>query len=140
MTIAIVDVATDADLEIYVGGSAKLQGLLPSEWLADDELEGGTKTATIALQAALDSTLIALKSRRPVVLSSDLTDVSELKPSVCYGALEIIYRAGLEYENSPNAELAKVYGSKFRAELAALQPSTRLGATASSMSIRISRG
>lgn len=140
MTIAVSDVATDADLEIYVGGSAKLQGLLPSEWLAEGEAEGGAKTATKALEAALDTTLVALKSRRPVVLWSDLLDVTELKTSVCYGALEVIYRAGLEYENSPNQELAKTYGAKFRAELAALQPSTRLGATASNLSIRISRG
>jgi len=140
MTIPVASVATDADLEIYVGGVAKLQGLLPSEWLAEGAPAGGTKTATIALQAALDSALAALKSRRPVVLWSDLLDVSELKVSVCYGALEVIYRAGIEYENSPNQDLAKTYGAKFRAELAALQPSTRLGATASSMSIRISRG
>ena len=36
--------------------------------------------------------------------------------------------------------VAKAYGAKFQAELAGLQPSTQLGASASSMSVRISRG
>lgn len=140
MSIDVADVATDAHLEIYVGGTAKLQGLLPAEWLADGEDEGGAKTATIALQSALDSVEISLKSRRPAILSSHLLDVTELRPATCYGALEIIYRAAIEYEESPNKKLADTYGAKFRAELAALQPSTHLGATASSMSIRMSRG
>lgn len=140
MTIDVNDVATDEHLETYVGGAAKLQGLLPVEWLAEGEDEGGECTGLIALQAALDATLAALKSRRPVILSSDLLDVTELRLCTCYGALEVIYRAAIEHEDSPNKKLADTYAAKFRAELAGLQPSTRLGATASSMSIRLSRG
>ncbi len=137
MTIEVDDVATDSDLDTYVGGSAVLQGLLPEEW--HDE-GAAAKWARPARSEALATALRTLAARRPPIRETDLVDATELKMCVVYGALEIIYRNAIEHEGGPNQSKAKAFGSKFAAEIAALQPSVAAGSTASSMSIRISRG
>jgi hypothetical protein len=144
MTIDVADVATDTDLEAYTGGKNNLQKLLPDEWLTDPEeeydAETNPKLALIPRQQTLATILAALKSRRPPILETDLQDVTELKRPVIFGALEIIYRASIQHDDSPNVERAKAFGKMFSDALNALQPSVLHGASASSMSIRISRG
>lgn len=137
MAIDVEDVATDADLEAYTLGKSNLQDLLPGEWLDD---AAGEKLATIARQRALDFVLSKLANRRPPIRENDLTDLSELKTVVCYGALEILYRGAITHDESPNAGRAKAFGQMFRSELDALQPTVREGVTASSLSFRIHRG
>lgn len=136
-TTDVDDVATDADLSIYTGGVDRLQNLLPEDWHDEGASE---KWAKPARQEAFDHVLRTIKARRPPILESDLVDVTELKLPVVFGALEIVYRSAIEHEESPNKAKAKAFGDKFAAELSALQPSVSAGSTASSMSIRISRG
>lgn len=136
-TTDVDDVATDADLANWTGGPATLQGLLPEDWFEEG---ADRKTAKLARQVTLDRILVALKSRRPPILESDLVDPAELKMAVVFGALEMVYNGAVEHEDSPNQAKAKAFGRKFEAELGALQPSVLAGASASSLSVRISRG
>jgi hypothetical protein len=144
MTIDVEDVATDADLETYTLGKSNLQKLLPDEWLQDPDAEydadENPRLATIPRQTALDVTLGHLRKRRPPIEAEDLADVTELKTAVCYGALEILYRGSIQHEDSPNVARAKSFGKMFADELTSLQPSVHEGSTASSLSIRMSRG
>lgn len=144
MTIALADVATDADLEKYTLGRRNLQMLLPEEWATDPEEDSDDETnpklATIALQTALDDVLKHLSRRRPPIRENDIVYPEELKQAVCYGALEILYRGAADHEDSPNYKRAKRYGELFAGEKNSLQPEVRAGSTASSMTIRMSRG
>lgn len=130
-------VCTDADLEIHTGGHEGLQALLPEDW---HDTGAAEKWAKPARQLALDITLRSLKSRRPPVFEADLLDVTELRLPVMFGALEIIFGAAIQHEDSPNEAKSKMFGKRFQAELAGLQPSVQAGSTASSMSVRLSRG
>jgi hypothetical protein len=137
MTIDVETVATDADLEVYTLGRANLQSLLPDEWF-DETLN--RKSAANARQQALDDILATFKQRRPAITDSDLADVTELKPAVCYGALAILYQGAATHDESPHLARGKSYASRFTSEKLALQPSILLGSTASSLSARMSRG
>lgn len=143
-TTAVNDVATDADLEVHTLGKTNLQKLLPDEWLTDPDAnydaDTNPKLATIPRQQALDDTLVSLAKRRPPIRESDLVDVTQLKNAVVYGALAIIYGGATQYDDSPNVERAKRFRKLFEAEVAGLQPDVQLGSTASSMSLRLSRG
>lgn len=137
MTVDVEDVATDSDLEDLVLGKDNLQALLPDEW---KDNETGEKTAKKPRQTVLNIVLNSLKKRRPPILAEELADLSELKMVVCYGALEIVYQGAVDHDASPNLVRAKRMGTKFADELTSLQPSIRAGATASSLSVRFSRG
>jgi len=133
----VEDVATDADLEDYTLGRANLQDLLPEEWL--DEALNRKSAAQLRLRI-LEDVLTLLKQRRPPIRDTDLTDLSELKQAVCFGTLATLYQGAATHENSPHVARAKSYLSMFTAEKISLQPSVALGSTASSLSVRMSRG
>jgi hypothetical protein len=145
-TTNVDTVATDADLQVWTGGKRKLQDLLPdeAEWFqtpaSDYDYDGNPKVATIPRQRALDDVLVSLAKRRPPIRESDLLDVTQLRNAVVYGALAIVYGAAVQHEDSPNVERAKTFRKMFADEVAGLQPDVQAGATASSLTIRISRG
>jgi hypothetical protein len=135
--IDVEDVATDTDLEVYTLGRSNLQALLPDEWFSETL---NRKSGANARQQALDDILATLKQRRPPIRDTELADLTELKPAVCYGALAILYQGAATHEDSPHMVRGKSYASRFASEKQALQPSVMLGSTASSLSIRMSRG
>ncbi len=144
MTIDVEDVATDTDLEGYTLGKANLQKLLPDEWLMDPDeaydADTNFKLATIPRTNSLAEVLQAFRKRRPPIFETNLLDVTQLKQAVCFGALADLYTGAIQHEDSPNVERAKYYTKRFRDELASLQPDVQAGSTASSMSVRLSRG
>jgi hypothetical protein len=133
----VESVCTDQDLEDKVLGRAHLQNLLPKDWL---DVGLGRKVATIARTTALREVLEALARRRPPVREADLVYPSELKNAVCYAALRDIYYGAITHAESPYGKQAKHYASQFSQELSSLQPTVNAGVSASSLSIRISRG
>lgn len=130
MTVDIESVATEEDLAVYTLGAANLAQLLPDEW----------SSFVTVRQERLNFVLSSLKKRRPPINDYDLADVTELKLVVCYGVLEIAYRGAIQHEDSPNVGRSKAFGKLFADELNALQPSISEGSTASSLTIRMSRG
>jgi hypothetical protein len=128
--IDVEDVATEDDLAVFTLGKSNLAALLPEEWSSFEKVR----------QERLSYVLATLKKRRPPILENDLLYPAELRIVVCYGTLEIAYGGAIKHEESPNVARSKNFGKLFADALNALQPSVRLGSTASSLSFRISRG
>jgi hypothetical protein len=138
MAIDVDTVATDAHLADHVMGASNLQNIIPDEpdWQDDD----GQKTAKRARETALAIVLQALGRRRPPIFDSDLLDVTELRLAVCYRALADLYMGAAVHDDSPNLAKSKRFMSLFSDELNSLQPTVNAGVSASSISVRISRG
>lgn len=136
MDLDVEDIATDQDLIDRLAGTSNLQDILPDDWLD----QSGNKTAKPARLAILGDVLKALTRRRPPVREADLLDPTELKDAVCFGALEMLFLNAASYENSPYPKKQKYWGDKYKSEVLALAPETRLGVTTSSLTARLSRG
>ncbi len=140
MTLDVNAIATDSDLEAYTLGAERLQALIPIEWRSDPD-DPETGSAEIARQRALDTVLKALERRRPRILWNQLADATQLRDAVVYGALEILYRAAIDHEDSPNVRRTKDYAQKFADEVSGLQPDLIDDRVATgSLTILISRG
>lgn len=100
MAIDVDTVATDADLDDLLGGQLLAHvRMLPQSW-------GDAKRAR---QHALDVTLEALVRRTPPIRTTDISDVSELKRAVLYGAAAKLYEVGLTTANE-----GEVFHSKWQ--------------------------
>lgn len=138
MALDVDLVATDAHLADHVMGKSNVDNLIPDEpeWLD----ENGVKSAKRARQTALNVILQSLARRRPPIFDTDLVDVTELRLAVCYRALADMHSGAADHDASPNLAKSKRFMSLFSEELNSLQPSVHAGATASSISVRLSRG
>ncbi len=134
MTIAIDTVCTEEQLDEYLGGQLAAQtALVPKGW--DD--------AAPARQFALDETLDSLKRRRPPIREADITDATELRRAVLYGASARLY--DLAISNGGDAEMwvvkHRAARKLFEAEVAGLDITGPAGANiGGGGSIKISRG
>lgn len=126
-TIAIDDVCTHAQLADEVGGTSELNKICVS----------GDSSAARTL--ALRDTLKSLGRRVPPVYASDISQPSELREAVIYGALERLYRDAMTSDGDVYAMKRKLYESQFRAEVLGLKLTTGNGSSAVVSSIRISR-
>lgn len=131
MTISLESVCTDTDLANEIGGAENLENLLARS-------QGGS--SELARQAALDDVIRTLRRRSPPIYDSDLSDPTELRAAVTYGALMRLYRQAMTTPDSIFAAHAKTYASQFEDEVDGLSPTVGGGdATASVFSFGTER-
>jgi hypothetical protein len=91
----------------------------------------GGSSATVR-EEALRLTLKTLSRRSPPIWEESISDPTELRDAVMYGALEIIYGAAMTTAgvDSIFAMKRKTYDDRFKAELQGLQPTVSDGVRA----------
>lgn len=133
MSTADVDtVATDEDLAGELLGLEALENLRPNDW----------SDCKPARQAAFDKVLDGLRGHTPPVREADLSDVTELRLAVIYGALAQLYFAGITSGDPEAVYTAKHrhYRDEFRSAVNSLRPTVGGGAQiAAPASIRVHR-
>lgn len=113
MAIDVDTVATDADVDIELGGQLLAHvTLLPQDWTDIKAFR----------QRALDIATDALKRRTPPIFESDISDVTELRRAVVYGSCEKLYELALT--NAADGEVFHAkwmhYKAMFRREVESL--------------------
>ena len=129
MTIDVETVCTDAELADECGGPVELARLIPK----------GTANASTQRAAALRDTLKSLRLRRPPINEGDLSDVTELRDAVTFGALERLYLLAMTTKDSVFGVKHEKYQKRFAAELASLSPTVGGSASGGGGSITIER-
>jgi len=137
MAIQVVDVDTivsDDELDEFLGGQAFLadQKLNPESW---------NETSKPARQHALDRMLEALRRRVPPITYGDLSDPTELKLGILYGAAERLYQLAMSTAgfNDVYAKQRELYETKFDNEVSGFTPTLSGGLRGTSGSIGVSR-
>lgn len=113
MSLDLENVCTHTDLAEEVGGEEVLANLLARS-------QGGS--SELARKKALEEVVRALARRAPPIYESDLTDPTELRAAVVYGALTRLYRQAMTTPDSVFAQHAKTYASQYEDELDGLSP------------------
>lgn len=129
-TTAIDTVCTDAYLLTKVSGSANLERIMPKD----------AANAQSARQDALDRVLRRLKGLTPPINEADLTDVTELRDVVAYGALETLcVNAMTGMDGDVFEKLAKHWRTLFQTELQSLRPTVATNQRAAPFTITMHR-
>lgn len=113
MSLDLESICSDTDLADEVGGPENLENLLAKS-------QGGSSET--ARRKALEEVVRALSRRSPPIYESDLTDPTELRAAVSYGALTRLYRQAMTTPDSIFAAHAKTYASQYEDELDGLSP------------------
>ena len=110
MTIDVEDVATDAQLNALLLGQLTANIKLLPVALAD---------ASTLRQWALDRTLQRLKRRTPPIFEADISDVTELRDAVLFGAAEKLFEGALSSAADGQVFHAKwqYYSAQFNSEI-----------------------
>lgn len=128
-TILSIDaIATDADLFAEA-----------SESICARALPAGETTYEKYRTQALDDVLAVLRSRRPPIFDTDLSDPSELKRAVVFRSLERLFRNAVTVAGDAWHLRADTYRREYAAELAGLSPTVQGGAIGPARSISIVR-
>ena len=136
--IDVDSIATDADLDEFLGGQA-LAGanMVPRAW------RDGADEPTLrpARQWALEQILAAMRRRSPPIDPAQLADVSQLKQAILLGASERLYR--LAMTGAGQAEVAyyqaNAYAAQFASEINNLAPTLTGGVRATMRSRAVYR-
>jgi len=123
---------THGDLADEVGGARKLAKLIPPDDVDD-------ATSLVRTQALRD-VYKALKRRTPPVFESQITDPSELKDAVAYGALMRLYRSAMTTPDDVNASLFREYRGHFETEILSMRLTLEDSSSVDVGGIRIWRG
>lgn len=121
-------VCTHDDLASELGGVAELANLLPTSF-------NGSSAGPRAL--ALRDVLKALGRRVPPVFEEDVSDPTELRDAVAFGALERIYRSAMTTPDSVFGTQRKIYDERFKSEVLGLQVTTGSSGARAPMGIGI---
>lgn len=105
---------THDELADELGGARKLAKLIPPDADVDDP------TLLVRAQAVRD-VMKSLKRRTPPIFETQLTDPTDIKDAVAYGALMRLYRAAMTTDTDVHAILYRDYKKKFAAELQGLR-------------------
>lgn len=130
-TVDVDSVATDADLVEELGDETILNRILPKS----------SKDSRPFRKKALEATTKALSRRTPPIRDSDLSDVTELRDCVVYGALARIYASNMTSgsEDALFTAKAQEWSDAYDNELEALQPTLGDEVRGPSMSITVHR-
>ena len=123
------DVCTDADIENELSGSARLEDILPKDWVDAEQKR----------QVVFDRILSALKNRTPPITESSLADLSELTQVVAYGTIADLMFGSFTTEGDKFHIQAKHWDARYVQALNALRPTVTALETAAPWSITISR-
>lgn len=107
---------THSDLADELGGARKLRLLQPPD--ADQE-----DPTLLVREQALRDVLKSLARRTPPILETQLSDFTELKDAVCYGALMRLYRAAITADGDVHSALYNAFKKRFSEELQGLRVS-----------------
>lgn len=132
MAIDVDDVATESDLDDYLGGMLTEQmHLLPKAWSDSEKVR----------QWALDETLRMLSRRVPPIYEEDITRPSELKQAVVHGAAFRLFEFGMSAATDAEVFNAKAVREekRFYDEIDSLKITVEDGVTATAMSFGVSR-
>lgn len=131
MTIDVETVCTHKQLGAEVLGIERLS-LLTGTIAAD--------SSVAVRQRALDDVLTLLEKRTPPIFASTISDASQLRNSVAFGALERLYREAMTNDKDVFAVKRRIYEKKFNSEVSTLMIDTPDGArTASALSVPTGR-
>lgn len=108
---------THEELADETGGARSLAKLIPPDADPDNHTE------LVRAQAVRD-VFKALSRRTPPIIEAQISNATELKDAVCYGALMRLYRAAMTREDDKFAILYREYKGKFGAEIQGLRISS----------------
>ena len=128
-TADVDDVATDLDITDEIGE-------VPFGRLARDSSDGQK-----ARQRALDDVLDKLRNRVPPIRETDLSDISELRFVVVYGAVARLYRSSMTTGDGSDVNSAKFqfYNKQYERRSDELRPTVTGNRIAAPASIKLNR-
>lgn len=113
--------ATHGDLADEVGSARALANL------CSPEADPADPTLLVRSQAVRD-VFKSLSRRTPPIAESMITDPTQIKDAVVYGALMRLYRAAMTTPEDTNAKLFKHYSDKFNEEIGGFRLTVNDGA------------
>lgn len=130
-TFDVDDVCPEATLLAALGNDADLlASLVPTR------LNGDTTTIR---QTVLDDVLRALRRRRPSIISSDITDPTELGQAVAYGTISSFYQSAMTGKDDIHHVQFRIWSDRYAAEIDGMNLTLDGGVDAATFSIAVSR-
>lgn len=118
---------THSDLVDELGSARKLAKLVPPDSPSEPESADLTKPVR---EQSLRDVLKALRRKTPPILEAQISDPTQIKDAIAYGALMRLYRAAMTGPDDVNAELFRHFKKRFESELGGLNLTVDNGAVA----------